>query len=323
MARDKITIANEDVLLEYLYARLNKGITEGINEKDYFCFLNALLENINTDKSDYSIRAVSPNENFSTIVEKTIDKVKYNYSSRSGIDFKNGVIYPNYDLFELEWSKYKLFRDHGRGQKLTVETISQFVPTPNLSTFSLKDSNDENFELAKKIAAYYINNLIERYLEDRIEKRYWPTQCRNADEFVFKRDIGKSIDEKGTKENFEIAYYQAIRVITELLETKQHSSENVALSNNEANCLAYANYLKILVPEPLSFLLPYRYNQYRLRNANINVSIQNNEAKFSNSECIYSDPYGDCSRDYKTTDGTIDNIPVQVMEKRIGKISKG
>lgn len=186
----------------------------------------------------------------------------------------------------------------------------------------MKDSNDENFEVAKKAAAYFINDLIERYLKDRIQKKCWPIQCGNADEFVFNRNIGQLIDENGTKENFKTAYYQAIRVITELLEAKQHSNEKVLFSNNNAKCLAYSNYLKMLISKPLSFLLEYRYNLYEFRNASINISILNNEVKFQNSECIYSDPYDAWSDDYKTADGTINDVPVHVMEKRIGKISK-
>jgi hypothetical protein len=309
--------------LEYLYARLDKGITVGISEKNYYDFLNTLVEKINTDNSDYSIRVISPNESFSTILEKVIKKTKGKYDNGvSGLDFKGGVIYPNYNLRTLDWNDYKLFRSHGKARSLKDETISHFVQTPKLSTYSLIGSSDENFELAKKISSYFINDLIERYLKSRIESGHWPTQCRNANEFVFNRNIGKSIDETGTKENFEIAYYQAIRVIAELLEKRQSNNERVEFSNNDAYCLAYSNYLKILVPEILSFLLPYRYSQYQLRNANINVSVLSNEAKFKNSECVFSDPYSEWSDDYKSTDGVINDGPVLVMEKRIGKISK-
>ncbi|MFA5459344.1 MAG: hypothetical protein WC267_02080 [Bacilli bacterium] len=306
---------------------MDKGIPEGITEKDYFDFRSALLKNINTDELldtlFNSIRVVSPNETFSTIVDKAANKIIKEYGNNvSGLDLKNGTVYPNYNLRRLQGDDYSLFRNSGRAKWLRDKTISQFVQLPNLSVYSLNDASDENFELAKKAASYLINDLIERYLRHRIKAGCWPIQCKDADEFIFNRNVGKLINEKGTKENFELAYYQAIRVIAKLLETRQRSNESVELSNNDANCLAYSNYLKILIPETLSFLLPYRYNEYELRSANITVSILYDEAKFNNSECVYSDPYGDWNDDYKKTEGTINDIPVRVMEKRIGKITK-
>jgi hypothetical protein len=323
MAKDTITIKNENVFFEYLYARLNNGITEGITEEEYYSFLNLLLEKVNTDESTYAIKAISPSETFSTIAEKAIEKTSSAYNKNlKGLDFKNGIIYPNYNLRKLEWNKYMLFISHGRERTLTDKTIKQIVKVPNLSEYSLREANAANFKIAEQIAAYFVNDLIERYLAKKIENGLWPKQCRNVDEFVFNRNIGKAINEEGTKENFQIAYYQAIRIITELLETRQSSNDYLMFSNNSANCLAYANYLKIIIPEVLSFLLPYRYYESELRNASINVSVVNNKAQFKNSECVFSDPYGEWSDDYKQTEGSISDDPVLVMEKRIGKVLK-
>ncbi|MDD4283062.1 MAG: hypothetical protein PHX03_04650 [Bacilli bacterium] len=323
MTKKIVDIKSENVFLEYLYARLDKGITEGITEEDYSNFLNTIVNNINSDESDYSIRTIMPSDSFLNIAEKAMEKTVLPYNKKlTGLDLKNGILYPTYNLRKLEWNDYKLFRGFGRGQDLVNKTLEQHIKVPNLSEYPLNESNNDNFETSKKVAAYFVNDIIERYLKDRVEKGCWPKQCKDSDEFIFKRNIGKLIDEKGTKENFKIAYYQAIRVITELLENKESLSDNLIVSNNDKFCLAYANYLKIITPEALSFLLPYRYNEYQLRNARIDVSIINNQTQFKTSECIYSDPYGDWSDDYSRKEGIINDVPVLVMEKRIGKILK-
>ncbi|MDD2518529.1 MAG: hypothetical protein PHG18_01410, partial [Bacilli bacterium] len=303
--------------------RLNKGITEGITEEDYNSFLNTLIEIINSDKSDYALRINPPVETFSNIAEKAMQKTVSSYDKKiNGLKFEKGTLYPNYNLRILDWSDYKLFRGYGRGQDLMKKTLDEYIKVPNLSDYSLNKSNDENFEISKKIAAYFINDLVERYLKSRIENGNWPKQCNNSDEFIFEKNIGKVINEQGTKENFEKAYYQAIRVITELLENRDFSNDKLIISNNSKMCLAYANYLKMIVPETLSFLLQYRYNEYKLRNARIEVTVENNQAKFETSECVFSDPYGEWSDDYSQKKGIINDIPVKVMEKRIGKIIK-
>lgn len=74
MTKKIVDIKPENVLLEYLYARLEKGITKGITEEDYYNFLNILVDNINLDESDYSIRTRKPSDDFSTIIEKVIEK---------------------------------------------------------------------------------------------------------------------------------------------------------------------------------------------------------------------------------------------------------
>ena len=219
-------------------------------------------------------------------------------------------------------NEYKLFRGFGRGQDIVDKTLEQNIKVSNLSEYPLSRINDDNFETSKKVAAYFVNDLIERYLKNRVENRSWPKQCNDADEYIFKRNIGRVIDENGTKENFKKAYYQAIRIIAESLENKQSLSDIVIISNNSNKCLAYANYLKIVTPETLSFLMRYRYNEYQLRNASIDVSVINNQAKFETSECVYSDPYGEWSDDYSQKKGTINDVPVLVMEKRIGKVLK-
>jgi hypothetical protein len=319
MKKEIENINNEKVLLEYLYARLENGITDGISEKEYYKLLNKLIENINNDKSEFAIKVNIIDESFEATAKKAINKTLKCHSN--GLYFDNQIMYPNYKLTKLDWNDYKVF-PYGRGETIMKKTLTDFINPQGLSQYSFLNVDDYTFDLAKRIGAYFVNDLIERYMSSSIENGHWPKQCKNVDEFIFKRDIGFQIDELGTKSNFTLAYYQAIRIILELLENEKSIKRELIFSNNENICLSYANYLKMILPFPLSFLLPYKYNQYELMNASIEVSVIDNQAYFKTSECIYSDPYGDFSNDFKSNKGVITDAPVLVMEKRIGKIHK-
>jgi len=332
MARDNvIVIEHERALIEYLYERLNKGITNGVTSEEYFEFINALVEKINSSESEFAITAKIENESFSDIAEKAKEITKIQHwkdeiwQDGYGIDFSStefgkGIIYPNYDLVKKSWNDYKLFRSLGYPQQITRDFLEKTIEAPNLSSYSLKQVSDKNFQVSKKIAALYVNELIKRYIKTRVEKKYWPIQCRDIDKYIFDRNIAALIDEKGTAETFKIAYLQAIRVIAEMKES--NSSEYIMFSNNEANVLAYANYLKMIAPKQLEFLRSYEYNQYELHNASIDITTYGDVAEFKTSACNDYDPYGGWSDTYNHESGVINDGPVLVMEKRIGKILK-
>ncbi len=321
-----IKITTEKALLEYLFERLSKGITEGISEKNFYMFLNEVVKNINEDKSISASKVFYETEPYKDIAQRTRELTTREYNKNvTGIDIKRGVVCPNYNLvkdnFGSSWGKYSTF---GSGVRQTImsSSLSQYVKNPKLSYFSCSKASDNNFELAKKIGAYFINDLIVRYINKKSKEGFWPSQCKNIDEYIFKRNIAAMIDEPGTKENLTNAYYHAIRVITKMLEINNYSNGKLVFSNDRKRLLAHANFLKIVLPEQISFLRHYTYNEYELFNANINASVIDNEAYYDNSECISSDPYSEWSDEYRSNKGIIDNAPVYVMERRIGKVNK-
>lgn len=326
MEATEIKIATEKALLEYLFERLSKGITEGISCEDYYEFLNEVVKNINEKQSKATSKICYEEEPYEDIAQRAKELTARSYSRDvMGIDIRDGLVYPNYNLvkdsFGITREKYSTFDAHSR-QNIMSETLEQYVKSPKLSKFSCSKVSDHNFELAKRIGSYFINDLIARYINEVSKKGYWPSQCKNIDEYIFKRDIAPLIDEPGTKRSLTNAYYHAIRVIANMLEDYSNGSEKLGFSNDKRQLLAHANFLKMVLPKSISFLSYYTYNECELRNAKINVWVIDNSAHYDNSECIFSDPYGEWSDDYKNSKGILDDAPVYVMEKRIGKISK-
>lgn len=324
MKKEIVKIKPEQMLLKYLFARLKNGITDGITEEDFFAFLDCTVKDVNEDKSEYANQVFYESDSYSAIAEKAREMTSRQYNKDiKGLDIRAGIVYPNYNLVEREndrWDSHSLF-DYGRGSSVLASTLGKFVKQPVLSNYSCADVSDKNFELAKMIAAYYVNDLIVRHISKKKEDNYWPTQCRDIDEYIFKRDIGSVIDMQ-TKQDYTLVYYQAIRVITEMLEKRISNDEKLILSNDANNLLAYSNFLKMVLPREVNFLKPYVYYSSQLRNAKMNVSAIANEAYFDSCECVFSDPYGDWSDDFSEKKGKLNDEPVLIMERRIGKITK-
>jgi hypothetical protein len=168
-------------------------------------------------------------------------------------------------------------------------------------TFDLSSITEEQLKKSKQIAAYIVNDLVERYLDDQIECKCWPDQCRDISEFIFDKDLGSIINVKGTRSNFLGLYKNAVCVIANLCKTH----ETFEISNNEDNCLAYNNFLKIVGPFP--FIRDYIYSSYELRNKEIIIKVNSDYVHLEESQCMFSNPYGEWLDDIENKNQKLDN----------------
>lgn len=318
----KKVIKPESILAQCFSVLLKNGITNGITENMYNDFVDEFSKKVNIYSSRFGDEIIVEPDSFENIVQRMN---KIHSSTEDGIrletiigdgDKKELIAFPNYNL--ARW-KYDLFnmRLFESQEKIFKDTIlsksTQYFPTFSMEI--IKEIPD----VAKKAASFFVNDLIERYVKSRISKGYWPSQCRNVDEYIFKRNIGKCIDEAGTIETFKKAYVYAINVVCLLIADEK--KDTIEISNNPYNMLAHANFLKFVMPEEFSFLKPYVYNEYEEHDVAITLTIFQNRVKFRSSACVYSDPYGEWSDEYKYEKGEIGNQPVEIMERRIGAIA--
>lgn len=323
--KEIINVKSESILAQYFKALLKNGITIGITEKMYNDFVDEFVSKVNTDDSEFARNIIIESYSFENIV-KIVNTMNKPYFSSvevirletiiSSDNKKTLIAFPTYDLKEWNYELYKLGL-FGRQQKIfegiMKSKIESYFPTSNVKIIS------ERLDVAKKVASFFINDLIERYVKFRISKGYWPSQCKDIDKYIFDRDIGKYIDESGTAETFKKLYLHAINVVSLLLEDKK--TDTIKISNDPYNMLAHANFLKFIMPEKFSFLKQYIHNKYEERDAAITVTISQNKVEFTSSACVFSDPYGEWSNEYKNERGDIGNKSVEIMEKRIGIIS--
>lgn len=315
MSKTTVTIEQEKVLLKYLYSMLEEGITTGITEKEYFKFINILVDKINSESknSEYIIPTIINKESFSEIAQKLSTTLTKD-NGKQGILYKEtnngGIILPTYDL---EKSRYKDCSIENINHRILDDLLKSIIKKPKLSSYPLENTSKENLENATKIAAVYVNEVIRRYVTSRIENNRWPAQCSDIDQYIFQKDIAKYIDEQGTIHNLKQAYIQAIRVVCEL-QDKSTTDDIIKFSNNKNNFLAYANYIKFFTPEELSFLKEFSHNKYILNDASIDLCIDEDQVKYKTSTPILLESYG---KGYKNNEGIVDNTPGKVMKKRL------
>lgn len=320
MSKETITIKNEKALLEYLYKRLSLGCTEPITEDEYFRFINLLEERVNVD--DSLEKVTFPKESFTKILSKAMvmlqlysgnkDVNPIMYREIDGVD----AIYPTYDLKPIEYGVYKMV-EQPRQMAIARTLMEELTPKIELSTYDF--IKFDSLEAAQKVVAFYINDIINRYIQDMVRLGVWPAEFTDVDKYIFEQNFSKTFNGKGTKEAFINAYIHATRIVSELKDNA-HNNETIIFSNNPRNCLAYANYIKMLSPEQLQFLIKYSHKPYALNDAAIDIYTESSDARFYAEACTYYDENGDWSNQYERHSGAIGSETVKVMKKRIGSI---
>jgi len=317
MSKETITIKNEKALLEYLYKRLSLGFTEPMTEDEYFRFINLLEERVN---SDNNLERISfEREIFTDIVSKAMDilyKSGHNnasnpllYKEINGV----GVLFPTYELKPIEHGTYRMI-EKPRQMAIARTLMEELTPKINLSTYDF--IKFDSLDAAEKVAAFYINDIINRYIQDMVRLGVWPVEFTDADKYLFEHNLATTFNGEGTREVFINAYIHATRIVSELKDNVVNN-ETIMFSNNPNNTLAYANYLKMLLPEQLQFLIKYSHNPYALNDMAIDVSTRSSDAYFHAEACTYYDETGEWSNAYERNSGIIGSEHVKVMKKRL------
>ncbi|MDD4706481.1 MAG: hypothetical protein PHS24_04665 [Bacilli bacterium] len=259
----------------------------------------------------WSTSFVPDEEDFDEICKRIIESQKLNLWGRE-VKFENGILYATYGLQGKRIMEWNTFGDI----KIFINSyVSKQVEGITLDTdnFDLSSITKEQLRKSKQIAAYIVNDLMERYLEAQVESKRWPKQCRDVAEFIFDKDLGSIINVEGTKSNFLDLYKNAVCIIANLYKTH----DTFEISNNEYNCLAYNNFLRIVRPFP--FIRNEKYCSDKLGNKEIIIKVQGDDINLRETQCIFSDPYGDWSDEFKTENkklGNEDNFEL-ILKKRV------
>ena len=309
-------IEQDKLLLNILYDILSRGVTKGITEKQYFNILNKTVAALKKDKLFRLYEIKIEEGDIQEIVKCINDKNRYR---EAGLILKkqgnNTIILPTYDFRKSEYNEDSLGW-YPRQEDIFDDVVKKIIPSYKGSSIKLSSVSPPKLDLAKKVAAFFINDTIERYVDSEIEEGSWPKQCKDIDEYIFKRDIASVIDAKGKRKVFKRAYIEAVNVMCEIIKSPK---TEVIISNDKSHLLGYANFLKMFHASGLQFLASYDYKSSRLYNPSMDVQVFNNVAICKKTICTYFDPYDD-SDEFKNENAKILQKEVEIMEKRIGKI---
>lgn len=302
------------ILARYIFFRLENNFTAPIEAKPFMQMITKYVAELNEKANGYEFILLTSPFKFvvefaNNILEAKKDKPAVIYVP--GDDNSDELAIPTYNL---EF-KGQLCYDHTDTRRLKEIFMSQ-IPDEH---FYICDrySKDETSvpRLAKKVAAVYINDLIQRYVEDAVSDHRWPKQCKDIDKYIFEKDLAWTIEEPATRSVMGALYYHAIGVVTELLENAKEG-EKIIFSNREKDALAYCNFKKFLLPDIFRFLRRFHHNQYRLRDDHIVVMIESDKALLIKNTCIFSDQFDDDDV-WSKESRELDDREVDIMEKRL------
>lgn len=311
----KIVFKHERLLVNLFYYLLSKGITKPVTEKQYFSIVNETLKRINQGKNELvSLMYVVEEESFEDIVTKANALAR---CTRNGIElskYRGGfTARATYDLTKPSfWSDVQINWYIGQ-QDIFHSVIDAKFNQSLLKKLQTDPVSEEQLSLAKKVAAVYVNELVKKYVDREIEEHRWPSQCRDVDEYVFKRNIATYIDEQGTAEIFCKLYKHTVQVICALIIENKGSFQ---ISNWDVDTLAFANYLKFFDLEELKFLIPLKHDQYKTQDLRIRCTVSSGQARCFSQKCTYYDAY-DGDNTYERRELAVFEKEVEIMEKRM------
>lgn len=312
-------INREIILLKYFYDLLSNGITDGITKENYNKLLNTIIKTLNLGSfsllkkqsiSDYDFYNIIANANKLNCSEEPY--------INEGIELKEVdgkiIAMPTYFLTK----KIDLYRELDPLENILINsTAKKQAENIKMSSFDVMDASSEAIDIATKVSSYFVNDLIERYISERVQSNNWPSQCKDIDEYIFRRDIAKLIDEKGTSRIFKLAYLQGIKIACEILKKDNKSllyDRELYFSNNDENLLAFANFRKIIAPKKFDFLKQYKYNRHEVNNEMKSISIINSSVYKSKNVFIHSYVHNMPDDDIEKL---VLDEDVKIMERRI------
>lgn len=217
--------------------------------------------------------------NFSEISNRILEEDKFNQVR----------IEDNKIIFNYNWGQKTKDYELCDIPNMIIYFINQYIvektkeqkklsPIPKCFEQSLEGSNitltdkpsirERKKELATRISAFLLGELMNRYIEYNISIGRWPAQCTNIHEFIFEKDLGKQINLPGTKEKFVEVYNNCMEVITELMD----SNTTFSISNDPFMIGPYGNFLKIINPFPE--LLIYKYSSSDRTSSTLDITVK-------------------------------------------------
>ncbi len=308
----KIRVRGSDLIADYLRKKLGSANDNSVSEEEFIKFLNDMIESINDHKYS-SWKYVLDDQSFEEMCHQAI--VIESKPWGQALKFENNILSATYVLKAGKlWNRpddYNIRNFMCNHNTKLIEEKKQEVNNFDLSTLS-----GNELQLSKKIAAYIVFDLIQRYVKEMTERGSWPKQCKDINEFIFEKDLATVIALDGTRETFINLYKHAVGCIAEKIVVEK----DFQLSNNRQLCLAHANFARITDPFP-SFAR-YVYNESELHNNSILIKVKDGKAISSEEKCTYSDPYGEWSDDMVRGEKNLTAYDCPMLEEKVKNLKR-
>lgn len=242
----KLTV--DDLIIEYLMAKVNGGYETSFTESEFMTFIYYFEESMPIEDVIYDAK-----ELFKRFFER---KGKSDWSRTISYHTNERVVLPHIDMRSSENDDETLFKanyklsDYDKSvintyfmNKKDVEKIrdiiNQFLSTQNKRKINISQSvTEEESYIGKCVAAEIITNIWNSYVENLIKCHQWPSQCKNIDTYLFTIDLAPIIGLPSIKNELLEFYRETSRRIAIMF----HEDKNLKISLYSNGYLAHANY---------------------------------------------------------------------------------
>ena len=239
----KLTV--DDLIVEYMAYRLRNGYEPSFSTTDFMNFLKFFqtqmpVSDFLDDRQDL----------FKKFFERKSQKHWWSYKDNQPVphmdltyceDLDDYVLSANYDFCVFDESV--LNPNYMRNKMYVIDRIRKITEI-YMSGFSKKDiETEQDFDdhemiVGKYIAAGIIKEIWLDDIENQIEMKRWPSQCRDINQYLFDIDLAEIIN-LPSKKTFLIRLFQEL---SKRIASLYHQDKKLQISSKKGFYLARENY---------------------------------------------------------------------------------
>ena len=324
----KLTV--DDLIVEYMMYKVRNGYEPRFSASEFISFLRFFetkmhVDDVTHDKTtlfrgffDRMTDRVWSSTNYSTNKKYANPHMNMDYSIKDN-DY---VISANYKLSDYDRSViHTFFMDNGMSKyedyKGTAWKIRQIIgeylsDKPKRIIDESTEVSENDLLIGKYLAAEIISQMWSSYIDEQIERKKWPEQCRDINKYLFEMDLSTLIELKPIKNEL----LQLYSVLSKRIAILYQEDRNLKVSSREASYLAKANYMLLI--KGYEKMMNSTFGTYKK-----SLEFDLSSSTFKESHEANGVYYWDDDPDVRTTITSIENEKVKTLVNNIEKgISK-
>lgn len=277
----------EDIILIYLVAKLQKGYCPYFGKQELFNFLTY----IDSKKEIHGLKM-----NFNYLMNKTIYKhIGKTIDERTHIEIdKYNMVRPTYDFTIYDMCFIEIKKDDLVDINKLIDDF--LIPYPKRKIIIPNVITSENINRANMLSALTVEFIWNSYIDEFINLGLWPRHCTDINQYLIENDLASLLELPSIKDELLSFYSIFSRRLSGLIQRE----ENVKVSGNSRDLLAYSNYM--CLTKTFENLLSYTNHKY----FELSVIDKNNH-KIKNDNIVDIDK---AKKLVKVLDNTKNNIDI-------------
>lgn len=308
----KLTV--DDLIVEYMMAKVNKGYETNFLTSEFISFLYYFESKMPVDDVLYNNQDLfnrfferKNSHDWSRIINwSTNDKVAQPHMDMIEDSTKDDyLIKANYRLSDYDRSVINTYFMNKYDVDNIRKIIDDFLSIQEKRTIDVRTVvSDKEMYVGKCVTAEIITNIWNSYIDKLINNHEWPRQCKDINEYLFNQDLAPIIGLESIK-NKLLEFYKEI---SKRVAVMYHDDKYLKISMYSNGYLAHSNY-KLLI-QGYENIFAIAFGQYKS-----SFDIDLGTFMFKESHELPGFYMYDDDPDVKTTNTSLNNNKVKEFVK--------